>query len=61
MAVAFEWGEKFLVGFLRRKFGGSLLLLCLHQTLEFDAITTSLVEGGIEMFVACGGCWGGVG
>jgi len=28
---------------------------------EFDTIDASLVEGGFEWFVACGGCSGGVG
>ena len=29
--------------------------------MEFDTIDVSLVEGGFEWFVACGGCSGGVG
>ena len=49
-----------MVGPPCRKFECSKLLLWLHHMLEFDDIDTSLVEGGFEVFVVCGGCLGGV-
>jgi len=52
MTAALKRGEEILVGFPRRSFGGSELLLLLHQAVEFDVIDTSLVEGGVGVFVA---------
>jgi len=50
--------EEVLVGPSHRKFDVSELVLWLHQTLDFGAVNTSLVEGGLERFVACVGCRG---
>jgi len=59
--AALKRGEEVLVGLPRRNFEGSLFLLWSCQTFEFDVIDASLVEGGIGMFCACGGCRGEVG
>jgi len=61
MTVALKRGEEVLVWLPLRNFEGSLLLLWSCQTFEFDVIDASLVEGGITMFCACGGCRGEVG
>jgi len=50
--------EEVLVGPSHRKFDLSELVLWLHQMLDFGAVDTSLVEGGLERFVVCVGCQG---
>jgi len=57
MAVLIR-GEEILVGFPRRSFGGSELLLLSCRTFEFNVIDAALVEGGVGMVCACGECQG---
>jgi len=52
VTTALDWGGEVLVGLPRRIFEGPLLLLCSHLTFAFDVIDTSLVEGGVGVFVA---------
>ena len=56
--AALRGGEEILVGFPRRSFGGSELLLLSCRTFEFNIIDAALVEGGIGMVCACGECEG---
>ncbi len=56
--AALRGGEEILVGFPRRSFGGSDLLSLSLRTFEFDVSDSTLVEGGVGVFCAFGGCRG---